>query len=415
MRLIDRRHDAPLAIGLVAGTVVVFQQPLRWLLDRAGEVEHRYSLDLIPALVVLSVVFVLHQSRKRQETKAEARAAAAEARLERERAGELDQLVTLGRSLANALDFAAVRQAIWRHLPDFLRSRALWVALRERNGWRTVIEDTDTAERMPEGTIENVAAIAMARLTGEKRATDFVVVDGFECFPLSSGGLTTGMLVMRQTDTTLTDSQRRALEAALAFLSIAIRNVQLIVDTRENSVRDSLTRWFNRGHGEETLRAELQRAKRTGAPVSVLMFDVDRFKSLNDGHGHQAGDAVLVAVARQVGDVLRASDVKCRYGGDEFLVILPETPLQGAHQVAENIRRAVSGLSVAAGIEVLTVTTSIGVAAAHGGELAGEDVIARADAALYRAKREGRNRVALEEGAAAELARVPRNVLSFAQ
>ena len=77
MRLLDRRHDAPLAAGLVAGTVVIFQQPLRWLLDLAGEVEDRYNLDLIPALVVLSVVFVFHQYRKRQELKAEALASTA--------------------------------------------------------------------------------------------------------------------------------------------------------------------------------------------------------------------------------------------------------------------------------------------------------------------------------------------------
>jgi hypothetical protein len=145
VRLIDYRHDAPLAAGLVAATVVVFQQPLRWLLDLAGDVEERYGLDLIPALVVLSAVFVIHQYRKRQETTVLAAAAAAEARSERDRAHELEQLVVLGRTLAHALDFAAVRQAVWRHLPDFLRSRAIWVVLRDRNHWRTIVEDTETA------------------------------------------------------------------------------------------------------------------------------------------------------------------------------------------------------------------------------------------------------------------------------
>ena len=416
MRLLDRRHDAPLAAGLIAGTVVVFQQPLRWMLDMASEVENRYKLDLIPALVVLSVVFVLHQYRKRQEVKAEAMAAAAEARLERERAKELEQLVTLGRSLANSLDFSAVRQAIWRHLPDFLRTRALWVVLRERNYWRTVIEDTDTADRTPPAAIENVAAVALTR--GDVSLSGSVLVDGYECFPMGSGSALAGMLVMRKAGEGLTEHQRRALEAALAFLGIAIRNVQLLIETRENSMRDSLTHWFNRGHGHETLRAELQRSKRNGTPVSVLMFDVDSFKSLNDKHGHQAGDAVLMSVAHTVGDLLRASDVKCRYGGDEFMVILPETPSAGAQQVGEHIRRAISSLHVAAGSDMLTVTSSIGVTTSLPGELDPEALVARADAALYQAKRDGRNRVAVDaaDRPTEDLARLPaRNVLAFAQ
>jgi diguanylate cyclase (GGDEF)-like protein len=414
VRLLDRRYDGPLAAGLIAGTFVVFQQPLRWLLDQASDIQDRYRLDLIPALVVLSVVFVLHQYRKRQEVKAEAMASAAEARAERERVTELEQLVTLGRSLANSLDFSAVRQAIWRHLPGFLRTRALWVVLRERNQWRTVIEDTDTADRTPPTAIENIAALALAR-GYEVPAGESAKVDGYECFAMGSGDSLVGMLVLRQSSEQLTDNQRRALEAALAFLAIAIRNVQLLVETRENSMRDSLTQWFNRGHGVETLRAELQRSKRNGTPVSLLMFDVDRFKTLNDRYGHQAGDAVLMSVARHVTDLLRASDVKCRYGGDEFMVILPETPAAGAHQVAEHIRRAVASLHMPVGSDMLSVTTSIGATTSHPGELDAEAVIARADAALYGAKRAGRNAVNVDRQEPAEAQASTRNILPFAQ
>jgi diguanylate cyclase (GGDEF)-like protein len=213
---------------------------------------------------------------------------------------------------------------------------------------------------------------------------------------MSSSGTLAGMLVMRAGGSPLTHHQRRALEAALAFLGIAIRNVQLLVDTHENSMRDSLTRWFNRGHGSETLRAELQRARRSGSPVSLLMFDIDYFKAINDRYGHQAGDAVLMSLARQVGDLLRASDVKCRYGGDEFMVILPETPSAGAQQVAEYIRRAVANLHVAAGSDLLSVTASVGVTTSRPNELDPEAVIARADTALYEAKHRGRNCVAVD-------------------
>jgi len=399
MRLLDRRTDAPLAAGLIAGTVVVFQQPLRWLLNVAGDVERRYNLDLIPALVVLSVVFVFHQYRKRQEMRAAALAAEAEARLERARAEELEQLVTLGRSLANALDFTALRHAIWRHLPAFLRPRALWVVLRERDHWHVVVEDTDTTDPTPSAEIENVAALAVSRLGPDNLPGSAVVIDGYECFPITSGGAAGGMLVLRK-GATLSEGQRRALDATVAFVSIAIRNVQLLIETREHSMRDSLTGWFNRGHGLETLRAELQRARRTGAPISLLMFDVDSFKTLNDRHGHQAGDAVLVSASRHVSDLLRASDVKCRYGGDEFMVILPDTPIVGAQQVGEHIRRSIASLPVPVGAHVLSITSSIGVATGQPGELDAEALIARADAALYAAKREGRNRVVVDGGRA---------------
>ena len=406
MRLLDLRHDGPLAAGLVASTVVVFQQPLRWLLNVANEVEQRYNLDLIPALVVLSVVFVFHTYRKRQEMKAAALAAAAQAAAERARAQELEQLVTLGRGLANALDFAALRHAIWRHLPDFLRPRALWVVLRDREQWHVVVEDTDTVERTPASAIESVAALALSRLGTDIVSGTSVVVDGYECFPLSSGVSLNGMLVMRHAGAALSEGQRRGLDAATAFMCIAIRNVQLLIETREHSVKDSLTGWFNRGHGLATLGAELQRARRSGAPLSVLMFDVDDFKTLNDRYGHQAGDLVLMATARQVSDLLRASDLKCRYGGDEFFVILPDTPTVGAQQVAEHIRRAIASLPIPAGAEALSVTTSIGVATARPGELDAEVLIARADVALYRAKREGRNRVAIDDGQSPEGPRV---------
>jgi diguanylate cyclase (GGDEF)-like protein len=224
-----------------------------------------------------------------------------------------------------------------------------------------------------------------------------------------------GMLVLRRSNDGLTDHQRRALEAALAFLGIAIRNVHLLVETRENSMRDSLTRWFNRGHGVDTLRAELQRSKRNSTPVSLLMFDIDHFKTLNDKHGHQSGDAVLMSVARHVGDLLRASDVKCRYGGDEFMVILPETPSIGAQQVAEHIRRALASLHIAAGAEMLTITASLGVATSESGELDPHAFMARADAALYEAKRGGRNRVVIDNHDPANVVDhiPPRNVVAF--
>jgi diguanylate cyclase len=124
------------------------------------------------------------------------------------------------------------------------------------------------------------------------------------------------------------------------------------------------------------------------------MFDIDHFKTVNDTGGHLHGDAVLAAVGRQLSDVLRSTDFRCRYGGDEFLIILPDTPVLGAQHVAECIRRGIAEMTLAGG-RPAGVTASLGVTAALGGETDVRAAIARADEALYRAKRAGRNRFIL--------------------
>jgi len=133
-------------------------------------------------------------------------------------------------------------------------------------------------------------------------------------------------------------------------------------------------------------------------PVSMIMFDLDHFKDVNDRYGHLCGDAVLAAVGRRMRDVLRGSDLKCRYGGEEFLVLLPETPLHGARRVAETLRREIAERPIPWAGEALTCTASFGLTQALPGEINIESIVGRADAALYRAKDEGRNcvRVASE-------------------
>src|SRR6185503_13108022 len=137
--------------------------------------------------------------------------------------------------------------------------------------------------------------------------------------------------------------------------------------------------------------AELRRARRSQTPVSMIMFDLDHFKDVNDRYGHLCGDAVLSAVGKRMKEVLRGSDLKCRYGGEEFLVLLPETPMHGARRVAESLRREIADNPIACGQDSLTVTASFGVTQALPGEVNLQSLIARADAALYRAKEEGRN------------------------
>jgi two-component system cell cycle response regulator len=127
------------------------------------------------------------------------------------------------------------------------------------------------------------------------------------------------------------------------------------------------------------------------------MFDLDNFKEINDRHGHLCGDAVLASIGAKMKSELRGSDLKCRYGGDEFMVILPDTPLGGAKQVSENLRVALESHPMTWNTEQVTVTASFGVGVVNPTDQDPLAAVARADAALYRAKERGRNDVQVEE------------------
>lgn len=177
-------------------------------------------------------------------------------------------------------------------------------------------------------------------------------------------------------------------------IALALANFRLQQSLREQSIRDPLTHLFNRRYLEESLNLELARANRSEAPLGLMMIDVDHFKRFNDTFGHDAGDAVLRAVGQALPGQVRAGDVVCRYGGEEFTVILPGADLDLTLKRAEEIRQAVMALAVRHQKQSLAqVTVSIGVAArALHGDTA-ESLLASADAALYRAKANGRNRV----------------------
>ena len=156
---------------------------------------------------------------------------------------------------------------------------------------------------------------------------------------------------------------------------------------------DGLTQVFNRKHWEECLAKEFSRARRYDHDLALIMFDLDCFKLLNDTFGHQGGDKVLVEVASQVKDLLRTCDLFGRYGGEEFAIILPETDLIGALDVAERVRSAVEALMVSFQNETIAVTVSVGVAVINPADTRYEDLISNTDIALYKAKDAGRNKV----------------------
>lgn len=393
MRLITRT-DTPLAAGLVASALILFHQPLRFGLDAVHEIENDYHLDLLPALVVLTAVFVFHQHRKRRETHTEMLATAAESRQHLSRALELEALVRFGRMLASALDLQGLRHAVSRCLPEFAGERGMWVLVTKQGRWDVLTIDPITEHELPKEGLERVASMALLSV-GEQEDThgEGVAIESFLCFPLVVGSTAIGVLGIRQSGgDALEASARRVLGVAASLLSIAIRNVHLLLETQELSVHDSLTGCVNRKPGMELLETELRRARRTGQPLSVLMLDVDEFKEVNDRYGHICGDVVLGTIGQHLVHSLRASDVKCRYGGDEFILILPETPFEGAEHVASALGKAVAGRRIEHDGQVLSATVSIGITVARPGDVDGKAIIDRADRALYDAKKAGRNR-----------------------
>jgi diguanylate cyclase (GGDEF)-like protein len=165
---------------------------------------------------------------------------------------------------------------------------------------------------------------------------------------------------------------------------------------REQSVRDALTGLFNRRYLEETLARELGRAERLHGPLGMLMLDIDHFKRVNDSYGHAVGDEVLRALGSLLRANVRGSDIACRYGGEEFVLLLPEASREITRQRAETIRAGASCMAVSdQGRPITPITLSVGVAAFPLDGASAEALLKSADDALYRAKREGRDRVAL--------------------
>ena len=193
---------------------------------------------------------------------------------------------------------------------------------------------------------------------------------------------------------TLTPAKQQLATTVAEHIALAMANLKLRETLQNQSVRDALTGLFNRRYMEESLKREMQRCDRKQQPLSIVMIDVDRFKRFNDTFGHNAGDAVLRELAQLLQKYVRGSDIACRYGGEEFTLILPEASLDVTQQRAEQIRTAAKQLNVECnGQSVGAITLSMGVASFPNYGLDPEVVIKAADEALYRAKNEGRDRV----------------------
>ncbi len=180
------------------------------------------------------------------------------------------------------------------------------------------------------------------------------------------------------------------------FISMTVSNAVLYERTKKLSVTDGLTGISNRPNMEQVLRSEFERSMRYGAPLSVVLLDVDHFKGVNDTYGHQKGDEILVAFASLLKKFCRANDTAARYGGEEFLMILPQSNAQGAFKIAERVREEMMKLNFTGNESNFSVTTSGGVVELDRDFIKNTDqLVAMADQALYEAKNSGRNKTVI--------------------
>jgi diguanylate cyclase (GGDEF)-like protein len=225
------------------------------------------------------------------------------------------------------------------------------------------------------------------------------------CIPLINQGLTIGMLHLQNTEETgpVADAflsgppeppDEKLVATFTDHIALALSNLRLKQKLYQLAIRDGLTGLHNRRYMEESLEREIHRAKRKGTSLGILMMDIDHFKNFNDQHGHEAGDMLLKTIGNFLKNSVRADDIACRYGGEEFTFILPELTRETAVMRAEAIRSGIEQLRVNyRGLELGKITLSIGVALFPQNGVTWEDTLHEADKALYEAKENGRNRV----------------------
>jgi two-component system, cell cycle response regulator len=230
--------------------------------------------------------------------------------------------------------------------------------------------------------------------------------DGFEiCVDLKSDSMTSNIPVIFLSAAASTSEKIRGLEVGatdyvtkpfdaaelLARVRVSLRTRRMVDSLSHKAMIDGLTGLWNRTYLEAHTTIELAAARRSAKPLACIMADVDHFKSVNDTYGHSFGDEVLREVGRVLTHSCRAEDIVCRYGGEEFTVLLPDTSLERAAELAERLRLAIEGRPFVCRDMPVNVTCSFGVANLR--ERIPPSVIELADAALYQAKRSGRNRV----------------------
>jgi len=369
---------APPSVAPTAGAIAIITLLLLTaaaLVSIPAYLSQWYLAVIAVATLVAAAVLIAGVRARRRET-----ADTPDSAVEPPQAGPLEQdgdlswqqrVLAFAVELRGSLSTAQLHEAIAKKLPPMLGVDQLWI---ESNigGRRKVIAAPIAAD--------GPSVHPMMEAPGE-----------WTTFPLRSADTIIGVIGVPVTHRPLSPAAKRALASLAPLLGDSLQTAHTIGQLRELSTIDSVTGCATRADGLERLRAELKRAHRASQQVAVLMLDLDYFKSINDRYGHQCGDSVLAAIGRTIRQTLRVSDVRCRWGGEEFLVVLPESGLEQAMRVAVTLARRIAGTVTEYDSARIQLTTSVGITIATQGEEDTDTVLARADDALYRAKTDGRN------------------------
>ena len=305
---------------------------------------------------------------------------------------ELELLLDVSKAVASTLDLPELLETLGRQICDRFAASAFALLLTDENSHQLVVEAVAgeasaqaRGQRLHIG--EGLSGEAAAQ--GQTRQRDAAV-----SIPLRTKGRILGVMELRRLrEPAFSPQEIRLAEAIAAQAALAIANARLYQQTLELSFTDPLTGVANRRQLFLWLEQEHSRSVRFGDPLSVLMIDLDLFKAVNDAHGHAVGDVVLRAVAHALKRNVRKVDLVARYGGEEFCIVLPRIGKPEALEVADKLRRAVSAARMPSSDVAVTISVGVATLGIDADDVPG--LVDKADAALYEAKRQGRDRVAM--------------------
>jgi diguanylate cyclase (GGDEF)-like protein len=312
--------------------------------------------------------------------------------LSQERARLQELIRRIGQTLASNLDRPALLELALQTAVDAVEAQCGRVTARmeSEDGLRHEARLGSLSEFDEDLTKAERSALSTGEPTDVAR--DGRAVLSLPLGPRQPGRQVRGVLSVGRDGRPFSPDERELVRSLTAQAALALENVDLHIQVQRQAVTDELTSLANHGRFQELLGAEIEQVRRYHHPLGLIMLDIDDFKAINDTYGHPQGDIVLRSVARVVRDNSREADTPARYGGEEMALILPHTDLDGAYAIAERVRSAIESLRIPRvdGDGPLRTTASVGVAATRDGTR--EMLIAEADAALYDAKRKGKNR-----------------------
>jgi len=316
--------------------------------------------------------------------------------------------------LHESLDASEIVARALEFLPGLVNAQSWAVLIKTEQTNRLELVRAINATELPVGPFVEIeqAPIPIARAVSEQRtiiadqvgdsgesALEFVAPLAALCVPLIANGRLVGAVQATRKSgdkDAFTQDEARVVELVCSSLATALANAIDYHDATRQTLIDDLTRLYNVRYLYQTLEGEIRRARRYGSAVSVVFMDLDGFKMVNDAYGHRAGSATLTEVAQVITRSVRDSDFAARYGGDEFVLMLPETPAKRALQMAERVRQRIEAHRFKGGVGAdIYLTASFGVASFPEHATQAEKLIELADAAMYEAKQRDKNNVRL--------------------